>query len=54
MTTILWTYALEAFVEKLNLIKVYDDGIAPMEKFTGTTTDISLKNHHTWAVHFMS
>ena len=25
-----------------------DDGITPMEKFAGKTTDITLKNHHTW------
>ena len=25
-----------------------DDGITPVEKFVGTTTDITLKNHHTW------
>ena len=25
-----------------------DDGITPMDKFVGTTTDITLKNHHTW------
>ena len=27
---------------------MYDDGITPMEKFSGTTTDVSLKNYHTW------
>ena len=25
-----------------------DDGITPMEKFAGTTTDITLKNCDTW------
>ena len=25
-----------------------DDEITPMEKFSGTTTDIYPKNHHTW------
>ena len=25
-----------------------DDGIFTMERFTGKTTDITLKNHHTW------
>ena len=30
----------------MNVIKVYDDGITNMKKFTGTSTGISLKNHH--------
>ena len=25
-----------------------DDGITPKDKFSGTTTDITLKNHHIW------
>ena len=25
-----------------------DDCISPMEKFEGTTIDITIKNHHTW------
>ena len=25
-----------------------DDGVNPMEKFSGTTTDMYLKNRHTW------
>ena len=44
----LWTYALKAFAEQLNVLKVNDYGISPMEKFTGTSTDISLQKHHTW------
>ena len=32
----------------MNEIKLDDDGITPMEKFPGTTPDITLKNHHTW------
>ena len=44
----LWAYELKAFAEKLNLIKVDDDGITLMEKFTGKTAYITLKNHHTW------
>ena len=27
---------------------MYDDGITPMEKFSGTTTYVSINNHHTW------
>ena len=44
----LWPYALKAFSEKLNVIKVDDVGITNMETFEGTTTDINIKNHHTW------
>ena len=44
----LWPYALKAFAEQLNILKVDDNGITPMEKFEGTTTDIALKNHHKW------
>ena len=43
----LWTYALKEFSEQLNLLKGDDDGINPMEKFAGTTIDITLKNNHT-------
>ena len=39
---------MKDFAEHLNVIKVYDDGINPMEKFSFTTIDITLKNHHTW------
>ena len=35
-------YALKAFPEQLNVPKADDDGITPMEKFSGTTTDITL------------
>ena len=48
ITTMIWPYATKAFVEQLNVIKVDDDGINHLEKFSGTTTDISLKNSHTW------
>ena len=34
----LCTYALKVFTEKLNQIKVDDDGITPMENFSVTTT----------------
>ena len=43
-----WPYAMKYFAEQWNVIKVGDDGITPMEKFAGTTTDITLRNHHTW------
>ena len=48
VTPMLWTYELKAFEEKLNVLKLDDDEITPMEKFSGTTTDISLKNYHKW------
>ena len=48
ITTMLWPYSLKAFAEQFNVIKVDYDGITPMEKFSGTTTYINLKNHHTW------
>ena len=32
----------------MNVIKLHDDGITPIENFTGTTTDITLKYHHAW------
>ena len=44
----LWTYALKYFAEKLNELKVDDDGITSMGEVLGTTKDITLKNHHTW------
>ena len=44
----LWTYALKAFLEQLNVLKVDDYYITPVEKFAGTTKENSLKNHHTW------
>ena len=48
ITKMLCPYALKAFPEKLNELKVVSDGITPMEEFSGTTTDITLQNHHTW------
>ena len=42
VTILLWRYALKDFVEQLNLLEVNYDGINPMEKFAGTTTDITL------------
>ena len=39
---------LKAFIDKLNLPKVNYYSITPMEKFAGITTDITIKNHHTW------
>ena len=42
-TTMLWTYVQKSFVEKLNVLKVYDDGIITMDNFEDTTTDITLK-----------
>ena len=47
MTIMLWTYALKAFAEKLNKIKVDGDGVTHMMNFSGTTTDFTLKRHHT-------
>ena len=44
----LWPYALKSFAKKVNEINVDDYGTTPMKKFAGTTTDITLKNHHTW------
>ena len=41
-------YALKYFAEKLNKIKVDADGITPMVKVSGTTTDIELNNNHIW------
>ena len=44
----LWPYALKYFAEQINELKVDGDGITPLENFAGTTTYITLKNHHTW------
>ena len=33
ITTMLWTYALKAFEEQLNVLKVDYDGITPMQNF---------------------
>ena len=46
ITTMLWPYALKYFADQLNVIKVYNYVITPMEKFEGTATDITIKNHH--------
>ena len=46
MTTMFWPYELKAFAEQLNVLKVEDDGFIPMQNFSGTTTDINLKNHY--------
>ena len=48
INTKLWAYELKEFTEQLNVLKADDDGITPMEKFAGTTTDISIKNNYTW------
>ena len=48
ITTTFWAYALKAFAEKLNLLKVDYDVISLMEKFSVTTIYITIKNHHTW------
>ena len=52
--TMLWPYVLKSFVEQLNILKVYDDGIIPMEKFSVTTKYITLKITTHGSVHFMS
>ena len=46
ITTMLWTYALKLFAEKINVLKVDDYGINTMKKFSGKTTEISLRNEH--------
>ena len=47
--SILRPYELKYFSEQLNEIKVDDDAItSPMEKFAGTTQDITHYNHPTW------
>ena len=48
ITTMLWTYPLKDFAEKLNSIKMDDDGINPMDKFAVKKACINLKTHHTW------
>ena len=47
-------YALKAFSEQLNILDVHDDRITPMEKFSGTTKDVTLKITTHGDVHFMS
>ena len=46
--TILWPYALKEIVEQLNTLKLDNDGGTPMDKFSGTKNDTTLKNKHTW------
>ena len=48
ITTMLFTYAFKSLAETFNVLKVDDNVITPMEKFSYTTTDITLKNRHTW------
>ena len=38
----------EDFAEQISEIKADDNGVTPMETFSGNKTDITLKNHHTW------
>ena len=38
----------EGICIKLNELKMGGCGINPMENFSGTTTYINIKNHHTW------
>ena len=54
ITTMLWKYSLKYFSEKLNELKLGDDGINTMEKFSGTTTHITLKIISHWYVQFIS
>ena len=54
ITKILWTYALKAFVEKINVIKVNGYRITPIENFVVTTTAISIKITTHGSVQFMS
>ena len=51
-TTMLWHYALKYFTEQLNVLKVDDDGITPIEKFPDTIVGITLENRHTWIFTF--
>ena len=48
ITTMLWPYVMKDFTAQFNELNVNDDEINPMEKFTYTTTDITIKHHHTW------
>ena len=47
-------YALKAFAEKLNVLKVDYDVITYIENFTGTTADITHKIITYGSVQFMS
>ena len=40
-------YAMMFFEEQLYVLKVYYDGINPIETFSVTKKEINLKNHHT-------
>ena len=44
----LWPYELKAFEEKMNELNIDDDGINTMEKFSGITSEITIKNRHIW------
>ena len=46
ITTILWPQELKAFIEQLNVLKVDDDEINPIDNFADTTSEITIKNHH--------
>ena len=37
---------MKYFADQLNEIKLDHDRISPMERFTGTTADTTLKYHH--------
>ena len=54
ITIMLWHYALKAFAEQLNVLKVDYDVITPIEKFIGTTSDITHKITTSGSVQFMS
>ena len=43
MTTMLFSYPQKEFAEKLNELKVGDDGITPTENNYGTMKNITLK-----------
>ena len=43
ITTILLSYSLKAFSEKFNVLKVDYDRVPPMERFSVTTIDITIK-----------
>ena len=54
ITTMLWNYLMKSFSEKLNELKLDDDGINTMKNILGTTTHITLKIISHWYVQFMS
>ena len=43
ITTMILPYSLKDFSEKINELKVVDDGVTPMENFAGTKIYINLK-----------